>query len=245
MAEAVTILTIVNISATLSLKCAKIIQNNHERVAKYKQAELDILQLAWNQIEEWSWAKIFYQTDENLAEADLLRRLDRSPGFGKMIMSVLEEDLTPFMNTTHPHSFGRRTKLIWNNRTFQAHRDRIRGQVMGINLSISVTNLPSTLDQNDLLDRRPYIIRKSDDSACSIMPFQASTHDSVGLDRFENTDMIYQELSVDNEFFTASVYKINYRNPLTHQFFNNAGIMMELNRSSVPFESDNQSQFTE
>lgn len=123
MAEAVTILTIVSISATLSLKCAKIIQNLHELVGKYKQAELevksmiqelDILQLAWNRIEQWSRAKIFHQTDENLAETDLLRRLDRSLGFGTMIMSALEEDLTPFMNTTRSYSFGRRTKLIWN-----------------------------------------------------------------------------------------------------------------------------------
>ena len=97
MAEAVTILTIVTISATLSLKCAKIIQNIHERVGKYKQAELDVLPLACNQIEEWSRGKMFYQTDENLAETDLLRRLDRSLGFGKLIMSVLEEDLPRFL----------------------------------------------------------------------------------------------------------------------------------------------------
>lgn len=103
--------------------------------------ELDILQLAWNRIEEWSRAKIFRQIDENLAEADLLRRLDRSLGFGTMITSALEEDLTPFMNTTRSYSFSRRTKLIWNNGTFKAHRDRIRGQVMGMNLLISVINL--------------------------------------------------------------------------------------------------------
>lgn len=145
MAEAVTILTIVSISATLSLKCAKIIQNLHELVGNYKQAELevksmiqelDILHLAWNRVEEWSRAKMFRHTDENLAEADLLRRLDRSLGFGKMIMSVLEEDLPPFMNTEHSYGFGRRTKLILDNGTFQAHRDRIRGQAMGINLLI-------------------------------------------------------------------------------------------------------------
>lgn len=150
MAEVVTILTIVSMSANLGLKCAKVVQNLHELVGKYKQAEievksmiheLDILQLAWNRIEGWSRAKILPQTDENLAEADLLRRLDRSLGFGAMIMSALEEELAPYMNTTRSYSFGRRTKLIWNNGAFQAHRDRIRGQVMGMNLLMSVINL--------------------------------------------------------------------------------------------------------
>lgn len=108
---------------------------------------------------------------------------------------------------------------------------------------------PSTSDQNNLLERSRYILRKSDDSACSIIPSQASTHDNPSLDSFETTEMIHKELSIDNDLFTAGVYKRNYRNPLIHQLFENyplpAGKMTELNRSSSLFDSDNQSQFTE
>lgn len=74
-------------------------------------------------------------------------------------------------------------------------------------------------------------------------------HDGASLNSFESTEMTYQELSIDHDLFTANVYKRNYRNPQINQLFRNsplgADTFIEANRSSLPLESDSQSQLTE
>ena len=64
-------------------------------------------------------------------------------------------------------------------------------------------------------------MRKSDESAYSIVPSRASSRISsiAEKDRRMSTgssELIYQELSVDNDLFTARVYKRNYRNAVMH-----------------------------
>lgn len=65
------------------------------------------------------------------------------------------------------------------------------------------------------LDDGQKVLQKSDESAYSIVPsrFSRSLRNST-FTSISEASLVYQELSVDSELFTAKVYKRNYRNAL-------------------------------
>lgn len=67
------------------------------------------------------------------------------------------------------------------------------------------------------------ILRKSDQSAYTIVPSRFSRSD-IGslLSRHSDKPLVYQELSIDNDLFSARVYKRNYRNQKFQKLWHNA-----------------------
>lgn len=73
---------------------------------------------------------------------------------------------------------------------------------------------PEPAARKKALDRGERVFQQSDESAFSIVPskFSRSIRDSESLLSFESEpSLVYHELSVDSDLFTARVYKRNYR----------------------------------
>lgn len=140
------ILGIVNDSIGLTMKIAKVTKGLYDLAKRYRDAELAILsiaeecelvRLAWRKIENWcrGWAN----TDS--ADMELLERLDRSLFVGMMIMSALEKDIQPIVESTESSGIIRRAKVLWNDDSFQTHQNRIRGQVGAMSLLLEAIKL--------------------------------------------------------------------------------------------------------
>jgi len=85
-----------------------------------------------------------------------------------------------------------------------------------MSLLLQVIELPTSKDRDGLLRTSQSLLRKSDDSAYSIVPsrLSVSTRASDSAFSTESTDLIYRRLSFEDDLFTARVYKRNYRNTL-------------------------------
>ena len=75
---------------------------------------------------------------------------------------------------------------------------------------------PEAPNRKRLLDQGAALLRRSDDSAFSVVPSRMSylTQDRrFSYTSNEDTELIYRELDVDDDLFTSRVYKRNYRTP--------------------------------
>ncbi|KAL8791592.1 MAG: hypothetical protein Q9195_005797 [Heterodermia aff. obscurata] len=218
--DPVSVISLVTGAASLAVQCAQVAKSLHDVSGKFKDAhltissavqELDIIQLAWERIEHLlrTWV------DDHGADTELLQRLSRQLEFGDIVMSALSDHINEYKQP--PDSLRQKTKVVWNESLFRAHQERIRGQATAMTLLLSVVQLSSAFERKENLAKGETILKKSDESAMSIVPSRMSSRFSFfsGDSRRQSTDsseVIYQELSVDNELFTAQVYKRNYRN---------------------------------
>ena len=147
MADPATVIQVISASTSLVAQCAKVIKGLHDLAAKYKSAELsiratahelDTIRLAWERIENTlrSWEGNEGSDDE------LLQRLNQKLDFGALIVASLDEDMTTF--TKRPFTFTQRSKYVWTESKFKDHQDRIRGQVLAMNLLVSVLKMSVT-----------------------------------------------------------------------------------------------------
>lgn len=141
-----TILSIVNGSLGIAVKIGKVIKDLYDIAQRFKHAELDILssveecktiRAAWGGIERWARA----QADSEVVEEELLNRLDQSLMFGIMVMSAFENDLLALASAPEPTKFLHRTKVVWNEKSFAQHQNRIRAQVGAMTLLLQVVSL--------------------------------------------------------------------------------------------------------
>ncbi|MCJ1461290.1 hypothetical protein MMC28_011672, partial [Mycoblastus sanguinarius] len=178
---------------------------------------LDTIQLAWSQIGEWSERYVERRVGSEL----FLQRLQRSLNNGQIIMDALEGDLKPYQ--TSSLSFKQRSKAVWNENTLRAHQDRISHQALAMTCLLQAVQLRSSLARDQLLDEAEPMLRRSDESAYSIVPSRMSSRISKSTHRscatIESAKMEYRRLSFEDALFTAMVYKRNYRNQLIGQLF--------------------------
>lgn len=83
--------------------------------------------------------------------------------------------------------------------------------------------------REEALTKGQKIFQKSDESAYSIVPSRASRsiRDDVSLLSFETEkSLVYQELSIDDDLFTARVYKRNYRSPIISSLLRRAKTLL-------------------
>ncbi|MCJ1459523.1 hypothetical protein MMC28_009902 [Mycoblastus sanguinarius] len=97
----------------------------------------------------------------------------------------------------------------------------------------------SPMTREELLHKAEPILRKSDESAYTLVPsepshFSTSTHSTNSLGNYRNSRLVYYPLSFENELFTARVYKRNYRHSLLHQLFKSKGATASLVREKNP-----------
>lgn len=225
-----TIIQVVEGSLSLALQCGHATKTLCDIAAKYKYAQLtivsmvqglDTIQLAWSQIGEWSQRYV----PETAGDGDVfLQRLQKSLENGTIIMDALEGDLKPYQ--TNNLSFMQRSKAIWNENTLRAHQDRISHQAMAMTCLLQAIQLKSSLARTRLIDEAEPMLRRSDQSAYSIVPSRMSSRvsktnnrNSTGGTSIASTEMVYRRLSFENDLFTAIAYKRNYRNRLIDQLF--------------------------
>lgn len=87
---------------------------------------------------------------------------------------------------------------------------------------------PQAVARKEALDVGLQVFRKSDESAFSIVPSRTSirTRDTESLLSFESRrSLVYRELTIDSDLFTARVYKRNYRNALINDLFTKAKVL--------------------
>lgn len=226
-----TIIQIIEGSLSLALQCGQATKTLSDIAAKYKFASLtissmvqvlDTIQLAWSQIGEWSQGFV----PETAGDGEVfLQRLQRSLDNGIVIMDALAGDLKPYQ--THNLSFMQRSKAIWNENTLRGHQDRISHQAMAMTCLLQAIQLKSSLARTRLIDEAEPLLRRSDESACSIVPSRQSsrvsksnTRTSTGSTSIASAEMSYRRLSFENDLFTATAYKRNYRNQLIVHLFN-------------------------
>ena len=226
--DLITIVQVVEGSLSLALQCGNATKTLSDIAAKYKYAKLtitsmvqglDTIQLAWSQIGEWSKDYV----PETAGDRDFLQRLQRSLENGFMIMDALEGDLKPYQ--TSILSFMQRSKAIWNENTLRGHQDRISHLALAMNCLLQAIQLKSSLARTRLMHEAEPLLRRSDESAYSIVPSCMSSRVSKSNYRNSGTsiasaEMIYRRLSFENDLFTATAYKRNYRNPLIDHLFN-------------------------
>ena len=181
---------------------------------------LDTIELAWSQIGEWSQSYV----PDTLGDSEFLLRLQRSLQNGFTIMDALEGDLKPYQSSHL--SFKQRSKAIWNENTLRGHQDRISHQAIAMSCLLQAIQLKSSLARSRLIDEVEPMLRKSDESACSIVPSRMSSRasrsyyrSSTGGTSIASAEMAYRRLSFEDDLFTAKAYKRNYRNQLINHLF--------------------------
>lgn len=139
------IVGLVGASIDLAMKCGSVARNLNEIAAKYKYARLTILsmvqgletiQLAWSRIGEWSQSRV---PAELAQDVEFMQTLERLLETGTLVMETLEEELMVY--NTDDMGFTQRTKVIWNENTFQSHQSRIRDQASSMMLLLQAIQL--------------------------------------------------------------------------------------------------------
>ena len=233
MADPISIAGIAQGSVGLILQCGGVIKSLNEIAGTLKQARLTILsmrqevetiEMAWTKIRDWSQSSAEAKSNgQEIAGVNhgFLERLDRSLDCGLLVMSALREDLSEFItiNPTEKITFGKRTKIAWNEKALQGHQNRIRGQVLSMNLLLQVLNLPALQDKKPAFQGLEVDESGSSESCLSIVPSKISSGMSESARTFNSSasersvELVYQRLSFENDLFTTRVYKRNYRTP--------------------------------
>ncbi|KAL8760296.1 MAG: hypothetical protein Q9184_003391 [Pyrenodesmia sp. 2 TL-2023] len=234
-------------SAGLALQCSKVIRDLHDVTDTYKNADLTIVSMSTGlETISWAWSRIqeILETWSNdktglgqAIDTATLDQLGRSLRGGLLVIEALEADLAPYTtafsledgSAAGKSGLMNRAHVVWSARALKDHQERIRDQISSMNLLINVLQLPSIAIQRQTLNENLQILRKSDESAYSIVPsglsaprcsFPGRDDDSLYSVESERS-LVYRELSVDDELFTARVYKRNYRSHLVQQMLPN------------------------
>ncbi|CAO1606473.1 hypothetical protein XANCAGTX0491_009972 [Xanthoria calcicola] len=189
---------------------------------------LETIQWAWGRIEAIleTWTEGQPRVTQPSLDTDTFQQLNRSLEAGRMVIAALEEDLMPLIRDfTQGHGSAtsreilNRVQVIWNATALRDHQERIRDQMNSMTLMISLLKLPGALTPRQSLNANVDVLRKSDESAHTIVPSRLSvstpsiwshTDDSVVSEASESS-LIYRELAFEDDLFTARVYKRNYR----------------------------------
>ncbi|KAI4108582.1 MAG: hypothetical protein LQ345_007098, partial [Seirophora villosa] len=226
MTDPASIFSIVSGAAGLVLQLGNVINDLHNVCERYRLAQLTISSMRHNLTTvQWAWRRIktildgWEQDDEPLPDdtIELFAQLSRSLQGGSLVISALEDDLKRFQEIPDPTrrtNPTQRARIVWNEQTLKDHQERIRDQVSSMTLVLEVMRMPEPAARKQALDRGERVFQQSDESAFSIVPskFSRSIRDSESLLSFESEpSLVYHELSVDSDLFTARVYKRNYR----------------------------------
>ncbi|KAL8994986.1 MAG: hypothetical protein Q9169_005185 [Polycauliona sp. 2 TL-2023] len=219
----------------LAVQCGKLIVGLHNVTDMYKNANLTLVSLSTGlETIQWAWRRIqaileMWNQDEGytdqLLDTDTIHQLDRSLKGGRLVIEALEKDLIPLMAEA-PQEQGtaigpgilNKVQVIWNATALREHQERLRDQMNSMNLMISVLKLPNAIIRQQSLNANVDILRKSDESAYSIVPSRLSVHapsirshmDHSLISSIGEDSLIYRELAFDDDLFSARVYKRNY-----------------------------------
>lgn len=142
--DPVSLIGLIESSIGLALQFGSASKTLNDLAVKYKNAKLaikalaqnlDILQLAWTQIGDW----MQLAENEDLRDNSLTNRIQGFWETGTMVMDALQHDLQAY--DTDRLNMSQRTRLIWNETSFQGHQNRIRDQALSMSLFLQAMNL--------------------------------------------------------------------------------------------------------
>ena len=143
--DPVSIISLVDASLDLALKCASAVKQLNDLASKYKYAKLTILsitqnldtmQIAWDRIGAWTE---MYSSSGNADDRGLFLRMARFLETGALVIDALEEDLLPF--DLENLTLAQRSRFVWNETMLQAHQSRVRDQAASITLLLQAIQL--------------------------------------------------------------------------------------------------------
>ncbi|KAL8883223.1 MAG: hypothetical protein Q9192_007342 [Flavoplaca navasiana] len=230
------IFSIIAGSAGLALQCGKLIRDLHDATDMYRNADLTLVSMSTSlETIQWAWGRIqaileTWTDDQSCAsqkiDTDTFHQLERSLKGGRIVIAALEEDLLPLAvaslrdhGAATGHRIRNRTRIVWNTTALREHQERIRDQMNSMNLMISVLKLPNAMTRQESLDANMNILKKSDESANTIVPSRLSAvtpslrsrEDDSVISEVSESPLVYRELAIDDDLFTARFYKRNYR----------------------------------
>jgi hypothetical protein len=144
--DPLSIVTLVNASACLALKCGKVSTDLNTLINKYKRAELSILALSNEcQTMRTVLSKIesaFNASDNDFpVDDDVLIQLDSSLNFGQMVISALEKDLAPLHDLENAEGFTKKSGIVFNDAILRTYKDHVRGQLLSLTCLLEVLKL--------------------------------------------------------------------------------------------------------
>ena len=143
--DPVSIVSLVDASIGLTLKCASAIKYLNDLASKFKYAELtirsitqylDIMQLSWDRIARWAEE---YSNSIDVIESGIAERIARFIETGSLVMDAFEKDLPPVVR--QDLTAVQRVRLVWNEDLLLAHRERMRDQATSMSLLLQAITL--------------------------------------------------------------------------------------------------------
>jgi hypothetical protein len=145
-----TIVSLINASLGLRLKCGQVVCDLYILINKFKQADLSIQALI-NQCDTMkttvSKIESFITTLGNEIQVDdnVIRQLDANLGFGMTVLSTLEKDLVPLCNLEYAEGIRQRSSIVWNDLIIKDYQGHIRDQLIGLTCLLEVLKLYARL----------------------------------------------------------------------------------------------------
>lgn len=146
MAEAVALPSIAAKAATLAIDCGRTVRTMNNIGQRYQGADLVISSIAYDLasvqcVWDFVQALLRRRMSQDVIDQEVLFRLSRTIQHGSQIVQSLNEDLslcTRLSTSNSEYGFRQRTKVVRNERRWRNHQDRIRGQMISMNLLISI-----------------------------------------------------------------------------------------------------------
>jgi len=234
--DPVSIVSIVNASFGLALKCGKIATDLHTFFSQLKQAEISVLELVNDcRLIETVLKRIqaIVEISEARIDDDIYHQFELTLNLGSVVIASLEADLASVMSMERDSGFREKVKIVWNGGVIRMHQDRITRQLTAMTCLLKLMELyasPARMSQEDATDRiylpRPSlsiqretllekteVFRKAESSAWTIIMSRESSslRDKDSLVSAESAELEYKRLSFEDQLFTAAVYKRNFR----------------------------------
>ncbi|KAL8992400.1 MAG: hypothetical protein Q9169_007133 [Polycauliona sp. 2 TL-2023] len=216
MAHQASVSTVAKGAAALASGCEDVAKGLADLAQRYRDVdsrlasiaqELSTTQHAWQLIQDLTdrWRSHGYLSQ------DLLLRLDQSIAWGRLILAALDDDMSAcHKRLASPGDgfrsrFGR-SRVIWSEDSLKRHQERVKSQAKSMGLLISILKMSDLQPPVSPLDHVP-VTRFSLVSELSAVPTRYSVRppDSNRLSVFD--DMMYKQLTIDNDLFTSNVYK--------------------------------------
>jgi len=234
--DPVSIVSIINASFGLALKCSKVATDLHASFSQLKQAELSVLEVVNGcQMIETVLKRIqaIVELSEPRIDEDIYHQFESTLHLVSVVIASLEADLASVMSMERDPGFREKVKIMWNGGVIKTHQDRITRQLTAMTCLLKLMELyvsPASMSQEDATDRSRFprpslsiqretllekteVFRKAESSAWTIVMSRESTpiRDRDSLVSTESAELEYKRLSFEDQLFTAAVYKRNFR----------------------------------
>ncbi|KAL8663296.1 MAG: hypothetical protein Q9168_008117 [Polycauliona sp. 1 TL-2023] len=221
MAHQASVSSVADGAAALASGCEDVAKGLYDLAERHRDVDSRLSSIAQElSATQSAWQLIRNLTDRWRSHAhlsqDLLLRLDQSIAWGRLILAALDDDMTSCYKRLDSAGDGfrsrfTRSRVIWSESSLKRHQERIKSQTKSMGLLISILKMSDLQPPVSPLDHIP-TTRFSLVSELSMVPSRNSVRppDTDRLGVFD--DMMYNQLTRDNDLFTSGVNKRKFGN---------------------------------